>query len=116
MAIRKPLVVGSDGLPQQLQAADTLNISARFTATATVPAIALLGTTSITFTVVPAITGDALAVGEPIDVYATGADLPAGLVIGQARVVAANSVKLTLYAILALSLAQAVAFTVVAHR
>ena len=116
MTIRKPLVFGADGLAQQLQSGDTLNTNAKFTSASTaLPTIALLGSQDITITVVPAITGDALAAGEAVTV-AMPANMPAGLVIGGIRASATNTVVIRLFATVAFSLGTAVVWTVVAQR
>lgn len=89
--------------------------NARFTGTASIPAILALGTSSVTFAVTPAAANDSLAVGEPIDAYSVGADLPSGVILGQARVTAANTVKLTFLAVLAVGLTS-INWTIIANR
>lgn len=115
MAARKPLVIGADGLPQQLQAGDTVNASVFFTGTANLPALTLLLGSGITTVVVtPKIAGDVLAAGECITVTPT-APLPAGLNIAYALVTAANTVQIGVSASVAISGAP-MTWTVAAHR
>lgn len=87
-----------------------------FTGSGTVPALLALGTASLTVTVAPVVTGDILAVGEPVIAHSPNADLPAGILVGQARVTAQNQVKITVYALLALALATPVNWTITAQR
>lgn len=115
MAPRLPLC-RIDGATKELPPGDTLNTNARFNGSAAVPAITLLGTSSVNLDVTPVLTGDALAVGEPVNAYATAVDLPAGVVLGQARVIAKNRVKLTFSAVVAIAASSAIAWTIVAHR
>lgn len=114
MALRRPLCrIG--GILRELPAGDTLPSNAIFTGTGTLPALTLLLTASTTtFTVAPVVSGDVLAVGEPITVT-PAADLPNGLNIAWARVVAANQVRVGLTTTLALTLST-MTFTVVAAR
>ena len=115
MAARRPLV-RVDGRTRELPAGDTISgPNALFTGVATLPALTLLlAASTATFTVVPAVSGDALQVGEPIGVTPAG-DLPAGLNIAWARVVAPNQVRIGLTANVALALST-MAFAVVAPR
>ncbi len=115
MAARKPLVLGGDGLSQQLQPGDTTGINAFFTGTAALPALTLLITTGTsTVTVTPAVAGDSLAVGEVITVVPTSA-LPAGLNISYAVATATNTVQIGFTATLAISLTSQ-SWRVCAHR
>jgi hypothetical protein len=107
--------VGGDGLPQQLQPADTTGINAFFTGTAALPALTLLITTGTsTLTVAPAVAGDSLAAGEVITVVPT-TPLPAGMNISYALVTAANTVQIGFTATLAIALSS-VTWRVCAHR
>ncbi|GJD88161.1 hypothetical protein BHAOGJBA_1674 [Methylobacterium hispanicum] len=115
MAARRPLCrIG--GRNVELPAGDTVSgPNALFTGVATLPALTLLlAASTTTFTVVPAVTGDALLAGEPITVT-PAADIPAGLNIAWARVVATNQVRIGLTANVALALST-MAFSVVATR
>ena len=115
MAIRRPVVFGADGLQQQLQASDTLNVNAFFTGTGNLPTITLLvlnGTSTIT--VVPKVSGDSLAAGEVITVTPASA-LPAGLNISYAIVTGTNTVQIGFSAAIAIA-SSSMAWTVVAHR
>ena len=117
MAPRKPLVLGGDGLAQQLQSADTIaGPHAKFTGTTTTPfSISLGGTQTMTLTVAPVVTGDVLAVGEDITVQPTAA-LPGGINIAFAFVSATNQVAIGFTSSALISLSQSVAWRVTAHR
>lgn len=116
MAIRKPLVIGADGLSQQLQTADSLGTHAKFTGTTTTAfSISLGSTQTMTLTVSPAVLGDSLAVGEDITVQPTAA-LPNGINIAFAFVSAANQVAIGFTSSALISLSQSVAWRVTAHR
>jgi hypothetical protein len=115
MAQRKPVVVGADGIFQQLQAGDTLPTHAFFTGTANLPALTiLLGNGTSTVTVTPRLAGDVLAAGEPICVTPSAA-LPAGLNIAYALVTDTNKVVIGFSAAVAISGAS-MGWTVVALR
>ncbi|WP_449411115.1 hypothetical protein [Methylobacterium komagatae] len=116
MAARKPIVIGADGLPQQLQAGDTISgPHAFFTGSANLPAITLLiGNGTSTFAVTPRVTGDVLVAGEPI-VVSPGVALPAGLNIAYAIVTGQNTVQIAFSAAVAITVSS-VAWTVVALR
>lgn len=73
-----------------------------FTASAKLPAIALLADVPLVLSVTPVKAGDALKAGEDIVVEPGGA-LPAGVLIASARVTADNVVTLQLRATIALS-------------
>lgn len=89
--------------------------NAIFAGTATLPALTLATATSTTtFTVTPVVSGDSLASGEPINVTPAG-DLPNGLNIAWARVIATNQVRIGLTTTLALTLST-MTFNVVATR
>ncbi len=114
MALRRPLVrVG--GVTKELPAGDTLPSNAFFTGTASTPLLGVLGTNTITVNVTPVVPGDVLAVGEAIDAYAPSQDLPAGLIIGQARVVTQNQARITLIAVLSIGITS-INWTIKANR
>lgn len=115
MANRRPLC-RINGRTIELPAGDTISgPNAFFTGVATLPALTLLLTASTTtFTVVPAILGDVLQVGDPITIT-PAADLPGGLNIAWARVVATNQVRIGLTANVAIALST-MTFSVAAPR
>lgn len=118
MAARKPIVIGSDGLPQQLQSAD--NISgphAKFTGTMTTGLVINLGATqTVTLTVFPVVTGDSLAAGEDISVQPTAA-IPAGINLAWWYVSGTNQVAIGFTSSQIISLpSPSIAFRVTAHR
>lgn len=117
MAVRKPLVLGADGLPQQLQSTDSTGTHAYFTGSSTsMPAISLGGTTYITLPVTPVTTGDSLAIGEKVDAVAS-VDLPNGVAFASVRVSAVNTVRLGFVSTAVLSLTTlTIAWTITAHR
>lgn len=116
MAVRKPLVVGADGLPQQLQAGDSLPTHAKFTGTTTTPfSLSLGGTQSMTLSVSPVAAGDSLAAGEDINVQPTGA-LPNGVNIAYAFVSAANVVTIAFTSSALISVSQSIGWRVTAFR
>lgn len=116
MAARKALVLGADGLPQQLQAGDTLSTHAKFTGTTSTAFSISLGQTQVmTLTVTPAVVGDVLAAQDAITLQ-PAADLPAGINIAWAYPSAANTVRIGFTSSALISVAQTVAWTVVAHR
>lgn len=115
MAARKALVLGADGLPQQLQASDTLNCNVFFTGAALLPALTLLiGSGISTVTVSPKLTGDVLVPGDCITVTPASA-LPAGLNISYAVVTANNTIQIGFTAAVAIA-GSSMSWTVVAHR
>ena len=119
MASRKPVVLGPDGLAQQLQSGDTTTIHAKFTGTITPPALALLGSSTVTVAgLTPLVQGDALAAGETITLHINqGSTLPTGMVVSfEPQVTAPNTVTVKIAALVALSAGSAVPVTVVAHR
>jgi len=116
MAIRKPLVVGADGLSQQLQAADSLGIHAKFTGQTTTPfSISLGATQTMLLTVTPAVAGDSLAAGEDVTVQPTAA-LPNGVNIAFSYVSATNQVAIGFTSSALISLSQTVNWRVTSHR
>ena len=115
MAACKPLVLGADGLPQQLQSADTTGINAVFSGTATTPVLAVLGSQDITVTVAPAVSGDALVAGEHVSVTMPS-NLPAGLAISGVRAASATTVVIRLIAVVAVTTGTSVTWSVTAHR
>ena len=119
MAVRKSLVLGGDGLPQQLQSGDSLGVHAYFSGTITPPAIALLGSSPVTVTALtPAVAGDTLAANEKITLHINaGYTLPAGMIVSfEPQVTATNTVTVKLAALVALSAGTAVPVTIIAHR
>ena len=117
MASRKPLVLGADGLPQQLQSGDTTPLHAKFTGTLTaVPAISLGQTQTQTVPMTALATGDTLAVAEDISWVFAGS-LPNGINVAQVRVTAPNVVTID-FTSSALILLQTVSvgMRVTAHR
>jgi hypothetical protein len=116
MAPRKPIVIGVDGLQQQLQAGDTIaGPHAFFTGSANLPAITLLvGNGISTVTVAPRVQGDVLVPGEPITVT-PAIPLPAGLNIAYAIATGPLTVQIAFSAAVAITVSS-VAWTVVALR
>lgn len=99
--------------------ADVLGLAGRhvkFTgSTTTAFAISLGQTQVMTLTVTPAVTGDVLAAQEAITLQ-PAADLPAGINIAWAYPSAANTVRIGFTSSALISVAQTVAWTVLAHR
>lgn len=119
MATRLPLVIGADGLPQQLQSGDTIatNAHAKFTATMTTPLTISLGATqTVTLAVSPVAVGDSLAAGEDISVQPTAA-IPSGINLAWWYVSGTNQVALGFTSSSIISLpSPSIAFRVTAHR
>lgn len=116
MAVRKPVVIGSDGLPQLLQPGDTLPSHARFTGTTTTAFSISLGATQVmVLTVAPAVAGDSLAAQEPITIQPT-ADLPGSINIAWAYPSATNTVRIGFTSSALISVAQTVNWVVTAQR
>lgn len=113
----------AQGLTAAQQAQGRANIAAgshaKFTGTITPPALALLGTSTVTVAgLTPVTTGDSLAFGELITLHINaGSALPAGLVVSyEPQVTAANTVTVKLVATVALGAGAAVPVTILAHR
>jgi hypothetical protein len=117
MASRKPVVLGPDGLAQQLQPGDTTTIHAKFTGTLTsVPAISLGQTQSLVVSMAPIVPGDALVVGEDISWVFAG-PLPGGVNVAQVRVTSVTAVTIDFTSSALLSLQTiSVGMRVTAHR
>jgi len=116
MAVRKPVVIGSDGLPQQLQAGDTLPSHAKFTGTTTTAfAISLGATQTMVLTVAPVITGDVLAAGEDISLQPNGA-LPQGINMAWYFVSGQNQVSIGFTSSSLINVAQSISWRVTAQR
>lgn len=119
MAVRKPLVIGADGLSQQLQASDTIanGSHAKFTGTMTTALTISLGATqTVTLAVSPVVAGDSLAAGEDISVQPTAA-IPGGVNLAWWYVSGANQVALGFTSSALLSLPNpSIPFRVTAHR
>lgn len=116
MALRKPVVIGPDGLPQQLQAGDTLPTHAKFTGTTTTAfAIALGATQTMTLTVTPVVAGDSLAAGEDISVQPTTA-LPQSINLAWWYVSGPNQVALGFTSGALINVSQSISWRVTAHR
>ena len=106
-------------VPVQPKQTTGLARHSRFTGTITPPALALLGTSTVTVAGLTAVTtGDSLAIGELITLHINaGSALPAGLVVSyEPQVTAANTVTVKLVATVALSAGTAVPVTILAHR
>ncbi|WP_158810264.1 hypothetical protein [Beijerinckia sp. L45] len=117
MTQRRPLVIGPDGLSQQLQAGDTTSVHGKFTGTSTFGfSISLGQTQTSTLAVTPAVSGDSLAAGEDISLMPTAA-LPAGINIAFFFVSATNTVTIgfTSSALITLS-STTISWRVTAHR
>jgi hypothetical protein len=99
--------------------ADVLALAGRhvkFTGTTTTAFSISLGQTQVmTLTVTPVVVGDSLAAQESITLQ-PGADLPAGINIAWAYPSTANVVRIGFTSSALISVAQTVAWTVVAHR
>jgi hypothetical protein len=113
----------TQGLTAAQQAQARANISAgshaKFTGTITPPALALLGTSTVTVAgLTPVTTGDSLTYGEYITLHINaGSSLPSGLVVSyEPQVTAANTVTVKLVATIALGVGTAVPVTILAHR
>ncbi len=117
MVARKPLVVGSDGLPQQLQSTDTLaGPHAKFTGTTNLAFTINLGATqTVTLPVSPVVAGDSLAAQEDISIQPTGA-LPGGINLAYAYASATNTVTIGVTSSSLLTVSQSVSWRVTAHR
>lgn len=118
MAARKPLVIGADGLSQQLQATDTISgPHAKFTGTMSTPLTISLGATqTVTLSVSPVVAGDSLAIGEDISVQPTAA-IPGGLNLAWWFVSGANQVALGFTSSAVVSLpSPSIPFRITAHR
>lgn len=116
MAVRKPIVVGADGLPQQLQAGDTLPSHAKFTGTtSTAFAISLGATQTMTMTVTPVVSGDVLAAGEDVSIQPNAA-LPQGINIAWHYVPAQNQVAIGFTSSALINTSQTISWRVTAHR
>lgn len=118
MVLRKPVVIGGDGLPQQLQAADTIaGPHAKFTGTLTTALTISLGTTqTVTLAVSPVVAGDSLAAGEDISVQPTAA-IPGGINLAWWYVSGPNQVALGFTSSALISLpSPSIPFRVTAHR
>ena len=119
MAVRKPIVLGADGLPQQLQSADSTGTHARFTGTITPPVLSAFTAAPVPVNnLTPAVTGDSLAVGETVTLHINaGSSLPNTMVVSyEPQVTATNTVSVKLLALVALSAGTAVPVTILAHR
>ena len=117
MAQRPALVLGSDNLPQQLQAGDTLaGPNVKFTASTTLPLVTVSAGAVLILTVAPVVSGNSLAAGESITVQPT-VDLPAGLNLAWWYASGINTVRvgLSVSANLALS-STTYTWLVTAHR
>ncbi|MGE8128987.1 hypothetical protein ACQKQD_18600 [Methylobacterium sp. NPDC080182] len=117
MVLRKPVVIGGDGLPQQLQAGDTISgPHAKFTGTtSTAFAIALGGTQTMTLTVTPVVAGDVLAAGEDVTIQPNSA-LPQGINIAWHYVPAQNQVAIGFTSGSLINVSQSISWRVTAHR
>lgn len=118
MVGRKPVVIGADGLPQQLQAGDTISgPHGKFTGTMTTALTISLGATqTVTLAVSPVLTGDSLAAGEDISVQPTAA-IPGGINLAWWFVSGTNQVALGFTSSAVISLpSPSIAFRVTAHR
>lgn len=92
---------------------------AKFTGTITPPALALLGSSTVTVAnLVPAVAGDSLAQGETVTLHINaGSALPAGMMVSyEPQVTATNTVVIKLAALVTLSAGSAVPVTIIAHR
>ena len=115
MALRKPLVVGADGLSQQLQAGDTVGANAFFVTPATaLPTLTALGSSTLVMSVTPAAVGDNLAKGEVITVVPDSA-LPGGLNVAYVLASALNQITIGFSAVVSITGSNRT-WTVVAHR